>query len=161
MNYNSFRRRLFAMVKKEFYQLIRDKSSILIGIFLPIILIFIIGYGISLDVKQVPIAVVRIDNSPLVNDVFSFLNGSEYFLPTYVTSTHDAEILMNKKEVDAILVIPSDFSKNLYNHKGNCQLIVNGVDAINGTVIKSYVETSVKKWEVRSEERRVGKECRL
>ena len=58
MKDNNFVRRLIAMIKKEFYQLIRDNSSILIGIFLPIVLIFIIGSGISLDVKKVPIAVV-------------------------------------------------------------------------------------------------------
>lgn len=50
---NDFLIRLTAMTNKEFHQLMRDNSSILIGIFLPIILIFIIGYGVSLDVKKV------------------------------------------------------------------------------------------------------------
>ena len=78
---NNFLVRLTAMIKKEFRQLIRDNSSILIGIFLPIILIFIIGYGVTLDVKNVPVAVVLEDTSPTAHDVLSFLNGSEYFSP--------------------------------------------------------------------------------
>lgn len=49
MSKNDFIRRLTAMITKEFRQLIRDNSSILIGIFLPILLIFIIGYGVCIS----------------------------------------------------------------------------------------------------------------
>lgn len=108
---NDFLIRLTAMTNKEFHQLMRDNSSILIGIFLPIILIFIIGYGVSLDVKKVPIATVLEDTSPTVHEVLSFLNGSEYFAPIYVTSMHEAKELMDNRDVDAIIRIPSDFSK--------------------------------------------------
>ena len=55
---SGFFRRMKALIRKEFLQLSRDSSSLLLGIALPIILILIIGYGISLDVKNVPIAVV-------------------------------------------------------------------------------------------------------
>lgn len=144
---NDFIRRLIAMVNKEFRQLIRDNSSILIGIFLPIILIFIIGYGISLDVKKVPVAVVLEDTSPAVYDVLSFLEGSEYFLPIYVTSMHEAKVLMDKRGADAILRVPPDFSENLYKEKGSIQLILYGVDSSTATIVRGYIEGSVKRWE--------------
>ncbi|MCP1223606.1 ABC transporter permease [Sebaldella sp. S0638] len=144
---NNFLIRLTAMVNKEFRQLIRDNSSILIGIFLPIILIFIIGYGVSLDVKKVPVAVVLEDTSPTVYDVFSFLNGSEYFSPLYVTSMHDAKKLMDKREADAIIRIPPDFSENLYKQETKIQLILYGVDSSTATIVKGYVESAVKQWE--------------
>ena len=144
---NNFLIRLTAMVNKEFRQLIRDNSSILIGIFLPIILIFIIGYGVSLDVKKVPVAVVLEDTSPTVYDVFSFLNGSEYFSPLYVTSMHDAKKLMDQREADAIIRIPPDFSENLYKQETKIQLILYGVDSSTATIVKGYVESAVKQWE--------------
>ena len=144
---NDFLIRLTAMTNKEFHQLIRDNSSILIGIFLPIILIFIIGYGVSLDVKKVPIATVLEDTSPTVHEVLSFLNGSEYFSPIYVTSMHEAKKLMDNRDVDAIIRIPSDFSKNLYNGGSSMQLILYGVDSTTATTVKGSVEGSVKQWE--------------
>ena len=144
---NNFLVRLTAMIKKEFRQLIRDNSSILIGIFLPIILIFIIGYGVTLDVKNVPVAVVLEDTSPAAHDVLSFLNGSEYFSPIYVTSMYEAVELMDDRKVDAVLKIPSDFSENLYKQKSSIQLILYGVDSSTATTVKGYIEVSIKQWE--------------
>lgn len=147
MSENGFIKRLTAMVTKEFRQLVRDNSSILIGIFLPILLIFIIGYGVSLDVKNVPIAVVLEDTSPTTYDVLSFLNGSEYFSPTYVTSMHEAEKMIDERNVDAILRIPSDFSESLYRQESSIQLILYGVDSSTATLVKGYIEGSIKQWE--------------
>ena len=144
---NNFLVRLTAMIKKEFRQLIRDNSSILIGIFLPIILIFIIGYGVTLDVKNVPVAVVLEDTSPTAHDVLSFLNGSEYFSPIYVTSMYEAVELMDDRKVDAVLKVPSDFSENLYKQKSSIQLILYGVDSSTATTVKGYIEVSIKQWE--------------
>ena len=50
--------RLNALTVKEFRQIMRDPSSILIGLILPCVLIFIFGYGLSLDVNNIPVAVV-------------------------------------------------------------------------------------------------------
>lgn len=147
MNENGFIKRLTAMVTKEFRQLVRDNSSILIGIFLPILLIFIIGYGVSLDVKNVPIAVVLEDTSPTTYDVLSFLNGSEYFSPTYVTSMYEAQKMIDERNVDAILRIPSDFSESLYRQESSIQLILYGVDSSTATLVKGYIEGSIKQWE--------------
>lgn len=147
MNENGFIKRLTAMVTKEFRQLVRDNSSILIGIFLPILLIFIIGYGVSLDVKNVPIAVVLEDTSPTTYDVLSFLNGSEYFSPTYVTSMYEAQKMIDERNVDAVLRIPSDFSESLYRQESSIQLILYGVDPSTATLVKGYIEGSIKQWE--------------
>lgn len=75
----AFFRRLAALTRKEFYQLLRDKSSMLLGIVMPVVLILLIGYGMSLDVKNVPVAVVLEDHSPTARQAVSFVTGSEYF----------------------------------------------------------------------------------
>ena len=68
-SHGSFRRRLAALTRKEFRQLLRDPSNLAIGIVLPIVLILIFGYGLSLDTRDAPLAVVLEDASPTARDV--------------------------------------------------------------------------------------------
>ena len=93
-------RRISSLVRKEYNQLIRDRSSLVIGIVIPIMLILLIGYGLSLDVKNVPVAVVMEDASPTVQDMLSFMDGSDYFDPRYTTSMKEGTEMMNRREVD-------------------------------------------------------------
>ena len=136
--------RLKALVYKEFLQIGRDSSSILIGAILPVVLILLIGYGISLDVKNVPIAVVMQDNSPTARHMLSFLDGSDYFSPRYVTSMHEANQLMKARKADVILQVPPDFSKRLHQRDSSLQLILYGVDSATATAVQSYIEGSVR-----------------
>ncbi len=57
-------RRVMALIVKETRQVMRDPSSIAIGVVMPMILILLFGYGLSLDVKNVPVALVVEDPSP-------------------------------------------------------------------------------------------------
>ena len=110
---NGFVRRMQALIHKEFLQLSRDSSSLLLGIVLPIALILIIGYGISLDIRNIPTAVVLEDASPKAQDAVSFVNGSAYFSPTYVTSFREAEQLLLDRDVRVIIDVPPDFTSKL------------------------------------------------
>ena len=58
-------RRLLAVILKECTQIERDPSILLIGLFLPIFLLMLFGYGLSMDVKGVPVAIVTEDVSPM------------------------------------------------------------------------------------------------
>ena len=151
-----FLRRLKALVSKEFKQLLRDNSSLMIGIAVPILLIFLMGYGISMDVKRVPTAVVIDDPSPTVEDMLSFMGGSEYFEPYYPPSMKDAVALMDSRTVDAIVRIPSDFTESLYQHRANVQIILYGVDASNANVMKGYLEGGINGWLARNQQKFMG-----
>lgn len=156
-----FIRRLKALVSKEFKQLLRDNSSLMIGIAVPIILIFLMGYGISMDVKRVPTAVVVDDPSPTVEDMLSFMDGSEYFSPYYPPSMKDAVALMDSRTVDAIVRIPSDFTESLYQHRANVQIILYGVDASNANVMKGYLEGAINGWLARNQQKFMGSSQRV
>jgi len=110
--------RLFALTRKEVRQLLRDRSNVAIGIALPALLILLFGYGISLDVNNVNVAVVMEDASPTAVDVRSGLQLSPYFTLQDVRSMHDAERLMDAHRVDAILRVPSDFTSELAAGRG-------------------------------------------
>ena len=137
-------RRLLALVKKEFLQLGRDRSSLLIGTVLPIILILIMGYGISLDVKNLPVAVVMEDTSPTARQAVKFLDGSAYFSPYYVTSFGEGEALLKQRQAEAILVVPPDFSSKLAHRDASLQLILYGVNPTTASTAKGYIEAGVQ-----------------
>ena len=87
-------RRIVALVRKESRQVIRDPSSVAIGIVLPLILILLFGYGLSLDVKDVPIAIVLEDSSPTAIDLAAGFRLSPYFLVKFTPSMTQAQQLM-------------------------------------------------------------------
>lgn len=138
--------RFVALTRKEFYQLFRDNSSILMGIVLPLLLILIIGYGLSLDVEHVPTAVVLEDHSPTARSAASFTQGSRYFSPVYVHSMDQAEEMMNRGEVNAILCFPTDFTEKLARGEGEIQLLLNGEEATTAKSVQGYVESAVLTW---------------
>lgn len=139
-------RRIAALTKKEFLQLARDKSSMMIGAVLPLVLIVLIGCGISLDVKNVPVAVVLQDASPTAYSVLGFLEGSEYFSPIWTESMRDAENLVTSRQADAIINVPPDFTSRLHSGRASLQLILYGTDSATASAVQGYVEAAVGQW---------------
>src|ERR1043165_2376834 len=93
-------RRIFSLVRKESRQIVRDPSSISIGIVLPVVLILLFGYGLSLDVMNVPVAIVLEDSSPAAFDVAASFQLSPYFAAQLLPSMVDAQRLMLARKVD-------------------------------------------------------------
>ena len=137
-------RRMSVLIRKEFLQLVRDNSLILIGAVLPIVLILLIGYGISLDVRNVPIAVVLEDSSPTARHSINFLNGSKYYSPKYVYTMSEAKDLMHGRKVDAILRVPPAFSTDLMRGEAKLQLILYGANSATATSLQGYVEGAIR-----------------
>lgn len=135
--------RLMALVKKEFLQIGRDSSTLLMGVVLPIILIIIMGFGMSLDVRNVPVAVVLEDSSPAARSVVSFVDGSEYFSPSYVTNMKEAEEMLMSHEVHAAILVPGDFTARLAAGEAKVQVLLNGVEAITAMSAQKYIEAAV------------------
>lgn len=144
--------RLKALTRKEFRQLWRDSSNMLIGIVLPIILILLFGYAISLDVRHAPIAIVMDDDSPLARDVLSGLDG-EYLSPRYVASMREAERLLRAREVDGIVRLPADFADQLATGSAPVQLVLYGTDPTSATAIRGYVSSALNLWSLRNSDR--------
>lgn len=77
-------RRLRALVVKETIQVFRDPSSILIAFVLPLILLFLFGYGVSLDANRVAIGLVLEDRSPEAQELAAGFTHSRFFRTTVV-----------------------------------------------------------------------------
>ena len=122
-------RRTLAMVRKESYQVLRDPSSIAIGILLPVILILLLGYGLSLDVKNVPLALVLEDRSAETMELAASFRLSSWFDTQMANSMAVAQELILDRKVDGIIRVLPDFGRDLSLGRAQVQVVVHGTDA--------------------------------
>ena len=142
-------RRIRALVSKEARQIVRDPSSIAIGVVLPLILILLFGYGLSLDVKNVPLAVVIEYPTPEAVELAAGFQLSPYFHPWMMRSMPPAQQALLEHRVDGIVRIPADFSRRIGAGDAEVQLIVHGGDANRARIIEGYVQGAVGIWAAR------------
>ncbi len=146
MNTNSLKAswvRTSSLTIKETRQLLRDKSSIAMGLLLPLLLIFIFGYCISLDLTDARIAVFNQDPGKVTTSIIQGFKGSTYITPIQVNSMHEAKELFDKGEVRGIVVFPQTFSSDLLHQKANIQIIAYGVDTTSANSLRNYVQQSI------------------
>jgi ABC-2 type transport system permease protein len=142
-------RRIWALIRKETYQVLRDPSSVAIGIVMPAVLVLLFGYGLSLDVSNVPVAVVFEDPSPDAHELAAGFELSAYFKPVFTTSMPLAERLMRARRVDGIIRIRSDFSRHLKAGRADVQVIVLGTQANNARIIEAYAQGALGQFAAR------------
>jgi len=141
--------RVWSLVKKESRQVVRDPSSIAMGIVLPVVLILLFGYGLSLDVTNVPVAVVLEDPSPAATELASSFDLSPYFDAKFMTSMNRAAQLMMARKVDAIVRLRPDFGRRLAVGDAEVQVLVHGIDANHARIIQSYAQGAINQWAAR------------
>jgi ABC-2 type transport system permease protein len=139
-------RRVCALIRKEGYELVRDPSSISIGLVMPVLLVLLFGYGLSLDVTNVPVAIVLEDSSPAARELAAGFQMSPYFDPRILASMRVARQLMLERKVNGIVLIPSDFSRRLAHSDADVQVLVHGTDANNARIIQAYAQGTVAQW---------------
>ena len=142
-------RRIRALVWKETHQVMRDPSSIAIGVVLPLILILLFGYGLSLDVRNVPLALVIEQSTPEAMELAAGFQLSPYFQPQLMQAMPPAQRLLLEHAVDGIVRIPADFSRHVSAGDAQVQLIVHGGDANRARIIQGYVQGAVGAWSAR------------
>jgi len=146
MTGNAAFRRVAALVRKEAYQLVRDPSSIAIGVVTPVLLILLFGYALSLDVHAVPVAVVMEDTSPAASELASGFRLSPYFDAAVLTSMPQVQELMLDRKIDGIIRLRSDFSRRLAGGDAAVQILVHGSDANRARIIGTYAQGAIGQW---------------
>ena len=143
----SSRMRLRGLIRKEFLQIVRDPSSIAIAFLMPMFLLLLFGYGVSLDSEHVPLAIVVEQPGADTADFTAAFHQSRYFVPTVYHDTRSAAQAMLAGDVHAIVVLRRDFARRLRDPDGApIQLIVNGVDANTARIVSGYVQGAWGKW---------------
>ncbi|MFC4308476.1 ABC transporter permease [Steroidobacter flavus] len=142
-------RRLRALTAKETRQLLRDKSNLMVGLFLPVVLILIFGYGLSFDVRNAPVGIVSQDTSPTARDVVAGFYLSPYFTVTELHSMSEAQRLMRAGKIEAIVYLQTDFSRRLAAGNATIQVLVNGVDANRARVLEGFAQGAIGQWSIK------------
>src|SRR3984893_589372 len=142
-------RRILALMRKERYQILRDPGSITIGIVMPVMLILLFGYGLSLDVKNVPVAVVLEDSSPDARELAAGFQLSPYFDARLVRSMPEAQRMMLDRSVDGIVRICADFARHAAMGDAEVQVLMHGTDANTARIIQGYAQGAVGQWAAR------------
>jgi ABC-2 type transport system permease protein len=148
MSTSSRIRRFTALVRKESYQAIRDPSTILIAFVLPLILLFLFGYGVSLDTTRTRIGLVLEQATPLTQDLSASFQASRYFSVTVGRDQrmfHD-DLVLGK--VRGIVVIPADFATDYAaGRRPQIQVLVDGSDPNTANFVQNYAQGAVANWE--------------
>lgn len=139
--------RLRGLMRKEFLQIMRDPSSIGIAFLMPLVLLLLFGYGVSLDSENIPVALVVEQPRADTASFTAAFHESRYFRPSLFNDLHQAEAAMMAGRVNAVVVLRQDFARRLRQADGApIQLIVNGVDANTARIISGYVQGALGTW---------------
>jgi ABC-2 type transport system permease protein len=132
------RSRLFSIIRKEFIQIFRDPRTLGLILVMPIVQLFLLGYAATTDVKNVPIAVWDQSRSPESRALLDAFRAADYFRIDYeVRSEDDIQILLERGDVRAALVIPPDYDRRLLEGNAQVSMILDGSDATVGSTALS------------------------
>ena len=141
------RMRLIGMIRKESLQILRDPSSIAIAFVMPVVLLLLFGYGVSLNARRVPLAMVVEQPDANTASLIGAFRRSEYFAPQSFDTIQAAQQAFDLREVFGIVWLRNDFCRCLLSQGGApIGVIVNGVDANQARITEGYIQGVWQIW---------------
>ncbi len=142
-----FLMRMRGILRKEMLQILRDPSSIALAIVLPMVLLFIFGYGVTLDAENIPIAVVLEESGGAARELAARFDLSPNFDVLRTSSMAGAAKMMDEHRIEGIVRIQEDFSSRVtVGGAAPVQVLLNGVDANRARLIQGYMAGVTEKW---------------
>jgi ABC-2 type transport system permease protein len=150
-------RRIKALTKKEFIQMSRDIRSLMGALFNPLLMIFLFGYALSLDVDRIPTVVLDFDGTPVSREFIHRLTDSRYFtLVRYLHRDGDVDASLARGDALMALVIPVDFaSKVKRGFPAPVQVIFDGSDSNTATIALGYLKAVAAGFDIALQEQRI------
>ena len=141
-------RRLWALMRKEAIQIVTDPSSILIAFILPVMLLFLFGYAVSLDTTRIRIGVALEERTPESENLLTSLRNSRYLDVTVSFDRGALEKEMVAGRLRGLLVVPVDFSRRLHSARDAAQLqiIADGSEPNTANFVQNYLQATVSLW---------------
>ncbi|RKY87460.1 ABC transporter permease [candidate division KSB1 bacterium] len=128
------------IIKKELLQVFRDKPRMVIIFLMPLIQLFILGYAITTDIKNIPLVICDMDNSSTTREIIDKFKYSQHFSLKKIDNNYkNIKYYLYSGKAALVIVIPVNFTRNLIrNENPQIQLIVDGQDANSGNVGMGY-----------------------
>lgn len=140
--------RLFALVRKESLQAIRDPSTLLIAFVLPLLLLFLFAYAVSLDVRRIRIGVVLESPGASAQALAAAFAGSRYLDVTFARDRREIADQLVSGRLRGFVVIPQDFEQRLARRSGLplVQVITDGSQPNTANFVANYTLGVVQTW---------------
>ncbi|HEU0123932.1 MAG TPA: ABC transporter permease [Bryobacteraceae bacterium] len=141
-------RRVRAMARKEFLHIVRDKRSLVMALLVPLFMLVLFGYALSLDVDHIPTLIVDHDGTPASRDLRARFSGTPYF---DVRGVETSTALVNR-EIDRgatllAVVIPAGFHRGLERgERPGVQLLLDGSDSNTASIAINYAQALITVW---------------
>jgi len=136
-------KRLRALIKKESLQVIRDPSTILIAFILPILLLFLMGYAVSLDAKNIPIGIISKSQSSRAQTLTDAFRSSKFFVSVEDKNKELLKDMLRDRKIRAILEIDGDFGKEgIYKF----QLLIDATEPNTAGFAQRYASGVIMLW---------------
>jgi ABC-2 type transport system permease protein len=144
-------KRLSAVIRKEFYHIIRDYRSLSLAFAIPLFLIIMFGYALSLDVDHVRTVVVDYDRSPSSRDFIEKLSASAYFdLLAILDSTDSVNEWLDGDRASVAVIIAPGFAANIgAEREAIVQILVDGSDPVFAGAVRSYLTAFTEHYNAR------------
>jgi ABC-2 type transport system permease protein len=141
-------RRLWALMRKEAIQIVTDPSSVLIAFILPVMLLFLFGYAVSLDTTRIRIGVALEERTPESENLLTSLRNSRYLDVTVSFDRAALEKEMVAGRLRGLLVVPIDFSRRLHaaGNSAPLQIIADGSEPNTANFVQNYLQAAVSLW---------------
>ena len=131
--------RVAAVARKEFIHVVRDPRSLGMGIAIPMLLLFLFGYALTLDVDRVPLVVWDQSRTPQSRELLARFEGSRYFqLKKHVENYPGVEDALDRSEAMLAVVVPRDFGRSVETGRPTeVQVLADGGDANTATLARN------------------------
>ncbi|HEX2944015.1 MAG TPA: ABC transporter permease [Rhodopila sp.] len=147
--------RLRALIRKESVQILRDPSALAIAFVLPLFLLLLFGYGVSLNAEHVPVGVVAEHPNPQTDSFVATLRQSRYFDIHVLTSLAEARAAMERHQISTFVWLRSDFARQmLADGPATIGVALNGVDANTARLVAGYLSQAWQIWLVHLQQAR-------
>lgn len=138
---------LSALIKKEFLQILRDPSSIIISFILPLISILIYMYGINLDTVTVKIGIKSDDGTPEISTLIKSFGHSKYLSSIVYDNEKQIQDDITRSKIKGAVIIPNDFSKKLEaGQSADLLIITDGSEVNTANYVQSYIMQISNSW---------------
>ncbi|MCD6223962.1 MAG: ABC transporter permease [Deltaproteobacteria bacterium] len=133
--------RIWIIMKWEFIHIIRDPLSLAISLFMPFFMLFLFGYSLCFELRNMPTAVFDMDQSNTSRDYIQAINTTPYFNVKYNLTTYKQSVdFLNKGTTKLVVVIPSHFGRRIKeNQPAQVQAMVDGSFINSAQFIVNYL----------------------
>ncbi|HTY64794.1 MAG TPA: ABC transporter permease [Acidobacteriota bacterium] len=132
--------RIFAIIRKEFFQTLRDPRSRALLIGPPLLQLILFGYAVNLDVENARTAWLDMDRTPESRELLSEFQGSRYFrISAFPATDREIQDLMDHAEVQAVIRVLPGYSRDVKRgNSASVQILVDGTNSNTASIVASY-----------------------